>query len=181
VANKGPAAQFSVPGALRLLPPLTEERSPLAVLNSPPLTEEERPLAVLFSPPLTEARRALAVLNRPPLTEERAALAVLSNPPLTEDPAPLASFLSPPLTTDRVALAMLRAPPLTVAARKHNQPGSQTCAAVGSDSVTLSGCAGSQYLPMGSHSLPRARTHRRRLTLPKNGHFAAGRGLHFAQ
>ena len=38
-----------MPGALRLLPPLTEEKSPLAVLFSPPLTEENLPLAVLLA------------------------------------------------------------------------------------------------------------------------------------
>ena len=51
----------------------------------PPLTEEKLPPAVLFSPPLTEAMFPLAVFTDPPLTEEIPPLAVLSAPPLTED------------------------------------------------------------------------------------------------
>jgi hypothetical protein len=61
--NKAPAAQFSVPGAVRLLPPLTEEKSPLAMLFSPPLTEELRPLAVLLNPPQIEAPSLLVLFN----------------------------------------------------------------------------------------------------------------------
>ena len=78
--NKAPAAQLCCPGALRLIPPLTEEPSPLAVLNSPPLTEESLRRAVLFSPPLIEENRPLAVLPCPPLTEAKSPLASLFSP-----------------------------------------------------------------------------------------------------
>ena len=59
--NKAPAAQLFSAGAVRLSPPLTEEKSPLAVLFCPPLTEESPPLAMLPNPPLTEAPTPLAV------------------------------------------------------------------------------------------------------------------------
>jgi hypothetical protein len=49
-----PAAQLLIPEALRVLPPLTEEKYPLAVLSNPPLTEERPPMARLCCPPLTE-------------------------------------------------------------------------------------------------------------------------------
>jgi hypothetical protein len=52
-SDKAPAAQLSTFAALRNLPPLTLEFSPLAVLRSPPLTLEKSPLAVLSRPPLT--------------------------------------------------------------------------------------------------------------------------------
>ena len=51
-------------------PPLTEDLSPLAWLNSPPLTEEATPLALLKFPPLTEDHWPLAALATPPLTED---------------------------------------------------------------------------------------------------------------
>jgi hypothetical protein len=56
-----------VPGARRLVPPLTEENWPLAVLFSPPLTEELSPLAVLVLPPQTEELPPVTVLRSPPL------------------------------------------------------------------------------------------------------------------
>ena len=80
-SNKEPAAQFSVPGALRLLPPLTEDNSPLAVLNSPPLTVERLPLAVLPLPPLTVAALLAGIPQatlRDLLAESEIALAKLA-------------------------------------------------------------------------------------------------------
>jgi len=65
-ARKGPAAQLNAAGAVRFLPPLTEDPLPLAVLCSPPLTEEPTPLAVLRCPPLITAVGPLALLKAPP-------------------------------------------------------------------------------------------------------------------
>jgi hypothetical protein len=68
--NKAPAAQLSCAGAVQLSPPLTEEKSPLAVFPRPPLTEDNEPLAVFSTPPLIEEENPMAVLRSPLLTEE---------------------------------------------------------------------------------------------------------------
>jgi len=56
------------PTVLWLIPPLTVETWPPAVLLPPPLTLAKLPLAVLGPPPLTLAAKPLAVLIWPPLT-----------------------------------------------------------------------------------------------------------------
>ena len=53
-----------------VLPPLTVEYGPFAVLVAPPVTELNDPPAMLLAPPLTEEEPPLAVLFSPPLTEE---------------------------------------------------------------------------------------------------------------
>src|SRR3989338_9439962 len=109
VSNKVPAAQSNWPVALRLLPPLTLERSPLATF--PPTIKKSLP------PPLTLEKLPLAVLLRPPLTLEAwPPLAVLFMPPLTMEVPPLAVLLSPPLTLEKWPLAVLPPPPLTLEA-----------------------------------------------------------------
>ena len=47
--------------------------------------------------------------------------------------------------------------------------------------LSIKAAIGSHYVQTDSHSLPRARKHRRGLTPPENGLFAAGRVCHFAQ
>ena len=83
--NKAPAAQLNCAGAVRLRPPPTDEKSPLAVFSWPPLTEAKSPVAVLKYPPLTEELVPAARLVLPPHTAEKSPSAKFLRPPPTQE------------------------------------------------------------------------------------------------
>jgi hypothetical protein len=81
----------------RLVPPLTQEEVPLAVLSASPLIAAKIPLALLICPPLVEKQVPLASLRLPPLATATSPLIGSKSP--TIDPRKREKSCRCPVTT----------------------------------------------------------------------------------